>query len=106
MPEYMKKIVLIMLGMMTLCPIFAQSAVANNLQRYNYQYIVRLYDRGESEVLRSEIQKFLAEFPDSDYAPNLRLIYANLLLEEQDYEAALAIYDRILTEDLELNLRH
>jgi len=102
----MKKIVLIMLGMMTLCPIFAQSAVANNLQRYNYQYIVRLYDRGESEVLRSEIQKFLAEFPDSDYAPNLRLIYANLLLEEQDYEAALAIYDRILTEDLELNLRH
>nr|MDK2850614.1 hypothetical protein [Candidatus Cloacimonadota bacterium] len=106
MPDTIKKLMLIILGIMIVCPIFAQTAVANNLQRYNYQYIIQLYDRGESKVVRSEIQKFLAEFPDSDYTSNLRLIYANLLLEDKDYESALAIYNQILDEDLDMSLRH
>jgi tetratricopeptide (TPR) repeat protein len=84
----------------------AQTAVATNLENYSYQYIVKLYDRGDTEILESEIQSFLAKYPQSTYRHYLRFIAANLLLEDQNYVEALSIYDEILVEDIELTVRH
>ncbi len=106
MSLYFKTIALVLLALVLISPVFAQTSVANNLERYTYQYVAMLYERGESEIVASEIQNFLAMYPQSVYANNVRLIRSNLHLEEQQFEEALKLYDEILKEDLEQSLRH
>lgn len=106
MPEKIKYLLILVLAVLLIKPTSAQTAGATNLEKYTYQYIVKLYERGETEILESEINSFLAQYPQSSYRQYLRFISANLLLEEQNYAAALRIYDEILREDLELKIRH
>lgn len=106
MSESIKCIIILLVGLLFIAPLAAQVPAANNLEKYSYQYIVKLYERGESQYLDAEIQSFMAKYPQSRYRHSLRYLSGNLLLEDERNAEALAIYDEILLEDIELSLRH
>ena len=106
MSESIKYPIILLLGLVLMVPLFAQAPAANNLEKYSYQYIVKLYELGESQFLAAEIQSFMAQYPQSVYRTSLRYLSANLLLEDERYAQALEIYNDILREDIELSVRH
>ncbi len=106
MPKYKVLAAVLILGIAFAQNISAQTPKPSNLERYAYQYIVELYDRGESEKLNNEINAFQARYPQSYFRNHLRFIGANLMVEKKQHCDALWIYDELLKEDLELSLRH
>ena len=106
MSENIKYPIILLIGLLLIAPLLAQVPAASNLEKYSYQYIVKLYERGESQFLAAEIQSFKAQYPQSIYRHHLRYLSGNLCLEEERYAQALEIYDEILLEDIELSLRH
>ncbi|MCB5261086.1 MAG: tetratricopeptide repeat protein [Candidatus Cloacimonetes bacterium] len=106
MPKYKALVLFLILGFSFTHKLIAQTSSPNNIERYAYQYIIELYDRGESGRLINEINSFQARYPQSIYRNHLRFISANLQYEEEDFIAALRIYDDLLKEDIDLHLRH
>ncbi len=106
MSESIKYTIILLVGLLLVAPLVAETPKANNLETYSYQYIVKLYERGESQFLDAEIQSFMAQYPQSTYRHYLRFLSGNLRLEEERYAEALEIYDEILHEDIELSVRH
>ncbi len=106
MSESIKYPIILLMGLLLIAPLVAQAPRANNLEKYSYQYIVKLYERGESQFLAKEIQSFNAQYPQSTYRHHLRYLSGNLWLEAERYAEALEIYDEVLQEDIELSLRH
>lgn len=97
---------ILLVVLLLIAPLVAQNAATNNLEKYSYQYIVKLYERGESQFVAAEIQSFMAQYPQSTYRHYLRYLGGNLLLEDERYADALKIYDEVLQEDIELSVRH
>jgi tetratricopeptide (TPR) repeat protein len=106
MPGYKLLLAILILGFMFAQKSAAQTTPSSNLERYDYQYIVELFSRGETEKVLNEINSFQARYPQSYYSHHLRFIGANLVLEKDNYTEALRVYDELLREDLELSLRH
>ena len=79
---------------------------ATNQERYDYKYIMLLYDKGYNDILDSEINKYYSEYPASEYLPYLSLLKANILLEAGDYAQAQELYDALLSQKLELNAKN
>lgn len=106
MPKYKVLATILILGIVFTQSIRAQTPKPSNLERYAYQYIVELYERGESAKLSNEINAFQARYPQSYFRNHLRFVNANLILDELRYKDALRIYDDLLREDIEMSLRH
>ncbi|MDD4147487.1 MAG: tetratricopeptide repeat protein, partial [Candidatus Cloacimonetes bacterium] len=106
MPIYKVLVAILVLGTLFAHIAYAQTIKPSNLERYAYQYIVELYERGAGERLSREINSFQARYPQSYYNKHLRFLGANLALEQGLHDEALRIYNELLTEDLELSLRH
>lgn len=77
-----------------------------NQERYAYQYIVLLYEKGELDLLGPEIANFQAQYPDSEYQSYVRFLAANLKLQTGDAKAALEIYNTLLFSGLDLPVKH
>lgn len=106
MPKYKLLVTILILGILFAPKFSAQTVKPSNLERYAYQYIVELYERGAGDRLNREIHGFMARYPQSQFTNQLLFIRANLDLEQGNSDDALRIYDELLTEDLDLALRH
>lgn len=109
-----KYLLILLLGMCLagINPVLAQQARDTNPQgignpeRYAYQYIVELYDVGDTEQLHQQIKLFYAQYPASELQPYVQFIEAGLYLESRNSAMALDLYTALLNAPLDLSVRH
>lgn len=81
-----------------------QAKGASNQESYDYRYLVELYDSGDLSTLANEIMYFYTQYPESGYLPYVSYLEANLLMEQERYPEAIAIYDSLLHKPLTLDV--
>lgn len=86
--------------------LWAKPVPSSNGERYGYQYIALLWEKGESDILEREIESFLVQYPNSQYRDYVRFLSANLQLNKGSFRAALETYDVLLFGDLDLETKH
>lgn len=66
MPKYKLLVTILILGILFAPKFSAQTVKPSNLERYAYQYIVELYERGAGDRLNREIHGFMARYPQAN----------------------------------------
>ncbi len=61
----------------------------------DFRFAVGLYRDQNYSLARSELQKFLNNYPESDYLDNVRFLLASVYLHEKDYDRAGTIFEQL-----------
>ncbi len=65
------------------------------IESEDLQYIVKLYANGEYRIARLEIDKFLKNYPDSRFIPDVTYLKADILLRNEEYAAAQQLFQTL-----------
>jgi len=73
---------------------------STNQEKYDYQYIVELYEMGDNTALEREIPQFFALYPDSAYLPYIHFLEGNMVMDQGDNARACNIYAELINVPL------
>ena len=83
--------------------LFSWSLIAQDIQSEEALALRRIADfwqEGEYQIAKSQMEEFLAEFPESSYSDTLCVALGDLFLREKSYETSLQYYSRVRAPDL------
>lgn len=84
---------------------FLSLGAASPREQDDYSYIIELYDMGDHQEALSEMDYFLASYPNSEFKPYLQYIRANIALKEGDWARARDLYAPLLEQPLHKDVK-
>jgi tetratricopeptide (TPR) repeat protein len=86
-------------------PLFAQidpwsmAKASNDEEALFVRRIADFWQEGEYGIAKSQMEEFLAAFPQSQFADPIRACFGDILLREKNYSGALATYAALTSPD-------
>lgn len=82
--------------------LFSWSLIAQEIESEEALALRRIADfwqEGEYQIAKSQMEEFLADFPESSYSDTLCVALGDLFLREKSYETSLQYYSRVRAPD-------
>lgn len=73
--------------------------LANEPEALFVRRIADFWEEGEYQIAKSQMEEFLASFPDSQFADPIRCCLGDLFLREKNFSDALAVYSALASQE-------
>jgi hypothetical protein len=78
---------------------WSKAKTSNEAEALFVRRLADFWQEGEYGIVKSQVEDFLASFPESQFAEPVRVCYGDLLLREKNYSGALAAYAALTSPD-------
>ncbi|MBC8386054.1 MAG: tetratricopeptide repeat protein [Candidatus Cloacimonetes bacterium] len=87
----------------TIALLLLTSITANEIE--DFKFAIGLYSDNNFNLAKIELENFITRYPESGFINDAKFLFANILLNDQEYEDANKIYQYIIGNNLKPELR-